>query len=212
MPKQLLLVEGHEDVEFLKGLRRCLSFPNTIEIKDCGSVSQQRDDLVETLALATRIIGQYTSIGVISDADQYIDRRWQSLSDVVKKYGYEPPLKPVELGTILNHPHLPRLGIWLWPNNRLTGILEDYVRLLIPTGDHLIDRAFREVSKLMDDFPQGSIRKFSDSDRPKVVLHTWLAWQKEPGTRPGQALINKYLDQDSIDAKELHNWLTKLYT
>lgn len=47
--------------------------------------------------------------------------------------------------------------------------------------------------------------------RPKAVIHTWLAWQEEPGTALGQAITKRYLDPSRDPAPAFRNWLLELF-
>ena len=42
-------------------------------------------------------------------------------------------------------------------------------------------------------------------------MHTWLAWQSEPGKPYGQAISAKYLNTDLPMAKTFANWLRRTF-
>jgi hypothetical protein len=51
-----------------------------------------------------------------------------------------------------------------------------------------------------------------DRDRTsKANIHTWLAWQEEPGKPMGQAITAKYLNPKSKQAELFVNWLRALF-
>ncbi|MFH1466552.1 MAG: DUF3226 domain-containing protein [Pseudomonadota bacterium] len=54
-------------------------------------------------------------------------------------------------------------------------------------------------------------RCFRDVHEPKAVLHTWLAWQEEPGTPMGLALTRRYLDPCHPRAVAFAAWLRRLF-
>jgi len=54
-------------------------------------------------------------------------------------------------------------------------------------------------------------RRFSDLAKPKAVIHTWLAWQEEPGKPLGTAITAKYLDAGVPEVNDFINWLRQLF-
>ena len=74
-------------------------------------------------------------VGVVVDADERIDARWRSVHDIFVTAGYENvPEVPFPDGTILEAPGstlLPHAGVWLMPDNRTNGILEDFHSFLV---------------------------------------------------------------------------------
>ncbi len=45
----------------------------------------------------------------------------------------------------------------------------------------------------------------------KALLHTWLAWQAEPGKPIGQAITANYLDANAMPAQQLMKWIRHLF-
>lgn len=76
----------------------------------------------------------------MADADRDLGARWQAIRDRLNSCGYEniPQIPPPE-GWVFpsTNPFLPRVGIWLMPDNQLPGILENFVAQLIPPEDAL---------------------------------------------------------------------------
>jgi len=54
-------------------------------------------------------------------------------------------------------------------------------------------------------------RRFSQLAQPKALIHTWLAWQEEPGKPLGTAITARYLDPDVAQVDVLVSWLNRLY-
>lgn len=54
-------------------------------------------------------------------------------------------------------------------------------------------------------------RKFRLSYTSKALLHTWLAWQEEPGGPMGQAITKRYLNANAPYAQELMSWIRQLF-
>lgn len=145
------------------------------------------------------------TLGVMVDADTSATRRWHSLREALIEAGCEDlPEQPVSGGLILEG--RPRLGIWLMPDNLAGGMIEDFLRDLIEAGDPLLPRAQAAVGNIpMDE------RRFSPAVLSKAELHTWLAWQAEPGSSLGLAITRKYLDLDRGQGGAFVRWLTGLF-
>jgi hypothetical protein len=119
------------------------------------------------------------------------------------------PETPEANGTIIDPPagaFLPRVGIWIMPDNQARGILEDYLCFLVPAGSRLFDHVIASVSSI-----PASERRFSELTNPKAVIHTWLAWQEEPGKPLGTAITARYLDPHVAQVDVLVSWLTRLF-
>ncbi|MEX1363933.1 MAG: DUF3226 domain-containing protein [Nannocystaceae bacterium] len=57
----------------------------------------------------------------------------------------------------------------------------------------------------------GVYRRFVDAHRSKAVVHTWLAWQRDPGTPLGHATTMRYLDPSRTPAPQFRTWLVDLF-
>ena len=97
------------------------------------------------------------------------------------------------------------VGVWIIPNNVLTGALEAFLRLLVPDTDQNWSYAETCVAGI----PQKP--KTSQNWINKATLHTWLAWQVYPGKEPEQAFIRHYLDPKAETAQALMDWLERLF-
>ena len=92
------------------------------------------------------------------------------------------------------------------PNNQLPGMLEDFVQMLVPDKDKLWQHAVVSVEQIpVED------RLFPAQHEIKAKIHTWLAWQNQPGTPMGQAITNRYLSADTPQALLLIDWLRRLF-
>jgi hypothetical protein len=98
------------------------------------------------------------------------------------------------------------VGIWLMPDNQFPGMLEDFVSFLIPQSDAL----WQKVDNCLNQIPEKE-RRFSLDHRIKAQLHTWLAWQKEPGKPLGTAITARYLDAEAAHAQQLIAWIRRLF-
>ena len=90
------------------------------------------------------------------------------------------------------------------PNNKARGTLENLLQFLIPQPDAL----FNHVTASVDSIPK---KLFKDKDRLKAVIHTWLAWQEDPGKPYGTAITARFLDPYVPQADGLVMWLKRLF-
>jgi len=116
------------------------------------------------------------------------------------------PERPHPEETIISEEGKPRVGLWIMPDNRVSGAIEHFVRLLVPKDDVLWERAGR----CLDAIPQGH-RRFPESHCTKAHVHTWLAWQESPGTPLGLAVTKKYFDAEAEHARLLIAWIRRLF-
>ena len=93
------------------------------------------------------------------------------------------------------------------PDNHLPGEMEDFVRMLIPADDNLVDEADGILSRIKEK----GIQRYAHTDRSKAFIHTWLAWQKTPGKPMGTAITAKFLDSSATLANSFVEWLRRLF-
>ena len=92
------------------------------------------------------------------------------------------------------------------PNNQFPGMLEDFIQFLVPAGDPLWARA----ADCLERIPEQD-QRFPKEHQGKAHIHTWLAWQEEPGTPLGLAITKRYLDADAPHAQQLMGWIRRLF-
>lgn len=196
-----LLVEGQDD----KGV--CAAFLAHAALKSVW-VEEKRgyETLRSSLAAEIKAPGR-SHLGVVVDADDNVAGRWASLRDVVGPLGYHLPRAPQAGGVTVEAENLPRLGFWIMPDNHSTGMVEDFISALIPGDDPLMAHAVSAVDGILDEQ-----RKFKPTYLRKAEVHTWLAWQEEPGRPMGQAIAKVYVDAAGDKAAPFLNWLKALYS
>ena len=100
-----------------------------------------------------------------------------------------------------------KVGIWLMPDNQNKGELEDFLCKLVPKSDKCwpySDEATKQAKKI------GA--KFTDKEFFKAKIHTWLAWQENPGLPFGTAITAKYFGVDSPEALMFVQWFKQLFS
>jgi hypothetical protein len=203
--KKILLVEGNDDEHVFKAIFGQHHLAYLDEIKEHGGYT----NLIEALPLRL-IESDVLALGVVCDADTEPANRWTSIRNRLEMAGYvNVPQNPDPRGLVIVPPEnsvLPRFGIWIMPDNQVPGILEQFLEFLVPVGDKLF--AYTELC--IRNIPEGS-RLFRDVDLPKAKIHTWLAWQKEPGKPLGQSITKRVLRADSDSCRKVVDWLRRLY-
>lgn len=203
--KKVLLVEGMDDEHVLKHICGNRGLGSLDEIAPQKSVEQ----LLENFPVRLKE-SDVDRLGLVLDADTDIHGRWHAVRNRLSRAGYvEIPETPCIGGTILTPPPntlLPRFGVWLMPNNTTPGILEDFLAFLIPEGSFLLQHVKSSVAAI----PEAE-RRFARLVEPKVIIHTWLAWQEEPGKPLGTAITARFLDPNVQQVDVLVKWLRALY-
>lgn len=205
--KKVLWVEGKDDKHVLMHLssnRGGPHFDDVIPFEGCTN-------LVDSLHVRLKAaIGDDIIAGIIIDADMDIAARWQSLRAQLFRTGYQTvPDNPSSNGTIIDPPEgafLPRVGVWMMPDNQTGGILEDFLKFLVPAGSRLFDHVTSSIAAIPEDE-----RRFTQLAESKAIIHTWLAWQEDPGKPLGTAITMRYLDANAAQVDVLISWMNRLF-
>jgi len=203
--KRVLMVEGSDDEHVVKHLCGVRQLGLIDKIYDCKG----KDPLLNAIAVHLKET-DIVALGILLDADTDLHARWQAVAQRLQGAGYSRlPATPATDGTVIDAAAdtlLPRVGVWLMPDNRVPGILEDFLRFLVPASDPL----FAHVEQSVDSISAGLCR-FDTLKKPKAKIHTWLAWQEEPGKPLGQAITARYLDPNLPAADLFAQWLQRTF-
>jgi hypothetical protein len=197
-----LLVEGPDDKHVMWALLGAHQVAPSFVVEDLGGVER----LLESVRV--RLVARSDDrLGIIVDADEQLEGRWQSLRDTVGRvHPGVMPERPDPNGTVVPLPGGRRLGVWLMPDNRLCGALEDFAALLVPAGDVTWTAALTFVDGL-----RGPSLRFPEPRRAKARLHAWLAVQPEPGRPIGQAITARSLQATASAAGPLIAWIRRVF-
>jgi hypothetical protein len=203
--KTVLMVEGNDDKHVIMHICGAHALGEIDEIRPYFG----KDPLIEGVSVALKE-SDLMALGIVLDADTDISARWDSVRNRLIHSGYDGVPQGMDPeGLTLLPPEgtlLPRVGVWLMPDNKVPGILEDFLSFLIPAGDPL----FLHMNNCVDGIPRELI-KFSTEKKPKALIHSWLAVQEEPGRPMGQAISAKYLDPNLDYAIPFVDWLRRLF-
>lgn len=202
-----LLVEGKDDLYVVASIRNQHQLVDNFEIIDCRGVDKIPDQLIARIKLQRP---QISTIGIVLDADSDLQARWSSIRNILQAENYIVSASPGVDGTIIaGIGRNPTIGIWLMPDNLESGMLEDFVPYLIPENDLLRSFADQTLTRIE---AETIMNRYDPAvHRAKAFIHTWLAWQKDPGTPMGLALTKTYLDHNTALCLRFVNWLNRLF-
>lgn len=202
-----LLVEGVNDKHVIYALAEKYHLVENFDVIDCGSV----ENVYRQMDLRLRNPTSLKALGIIVDADYDASERFC-------KFIHQLPLNCYDTegvcfsktGTIIR-PHndsFPIVGIWVMPNNLSEGMIEDFMMSLTAEGDmQLLGKA----DTVLDELKAKGLQRFKDVHRSKAKIHTYLAWQEQPGLPLGVSIKAKAFDSDAKLAHDVTDWLKTLF-
>lgn len=205
---KILLVEGTGDEGVIKEILHAwgVSCPYIVA---CGS-----DDLVfKALKMYLSNPGPYKTIGVIVDADIHPQGRLQRFAQVLnasKRYTLDEKTPLLAEGLITDGAVVDaaRVGLWVMPDNQGHGMLEDF---LSGMANAVHPELLAESEHAISSVENLGIQQYTPRHRPKAKIHTYLAWQEEPGRTLPQAIQKHYLDVSSENARPFVEWVRRLF-
>lgn len=200
---KVLLVEGPEDCYIInKFCKNNTIKENSFDFCKCGNDSQVLEKLGAILKESYSSMVEV--VGVILDADNDIQERYNQIKLKLNKYKTLPKTLPKD-GLVITETDLPKLGIWIMPNNQDNGALEEfYLELATNIDTDFIDKVITEAETK-------GLTSFKSQHRNKAIMHTYFAWQDKPNA-PLYSAVNKIaLNNNHEIAKNFKNWLEKLF-
>ena len=148
-------------------------------------------------------------VGIVIDADSDLQARWQSVKSILERAGYEDlDKKPNPDGTIIIQADKMIFGVWIMPDNKIeSGYLETFLTHLVPKKN----KSWEQAKNCVDALEDKPFIKQNVDHTTKAEIHTFLAWQEEPGKPFGQAITAKYLQADNPNCKKFIEWLNRLF-
>lgn len=199
--KSVLLLEGNDDCNIIDKFYKDNKININFGFCNCGSDFKVLNKLDSLL----RKDGAPEVIGVILDADTDTDKRFQNVKDIVKDF-YKLPNSMPKDGLVHKENGVPKLGIWIMPNNKDNGALEEFY-LTLATD---IDTGF--IDGVIQQAENKNLTSFKPQHRNKAIMHTYFAWQDSPNS-PLHKSINKIaLNNDAEVAQKFKSWLERLFS
>lgn len=149
------------------------------------------------------------NLGVIIDANEagYLNRLDSVLSQIAENIEIDSAIREDSgSGKIIKTEQIT-IGIWIMPDNQNNGYLEHFLASLISSSDSILPFAGQQIEALK----QSKLQLFSEAKKQKALLHTWLAWQKEPGKPFGQAVDAGYFDVNAAPLLQFEEWFKNTF-
>lgn len=196
----LLIVEGVDDEKVIGALFKAHAITNW-EIRASKGIER----MIATLETQLKSF-DHSLFGIVVDADQDQQGRWQSVRSVLEKFGcLDLPKTASPAGTIAKKPDGTKVGVWIMPDNTTPGMLEDFLHRLGPPEDPL----WGHVNTFIDTIPPQHA-KCPPHRITKARVHAWLSVQEEPGKPLGVAITARYLDATSPATEPFLQWIRNL--
>lgn len=197
-----LLVEGNDDKHVIWALCKQFNVNETFDVIDCEGIDNLFDQIPVRLKQP-----KIETIGIIIDADSDLQLRWNNLKHLLTAQGFVLPEVLPKSGLIHNELNRISIGIWIMPNNNLDGMLEDFIKFLVPPNDTL----FPIINENLNEIERKQLNKYKPIHKSKAIIHSWLSVQEEPGTPMGLSITKRYLTTDDNTCKKLIDWLNDLF-
>jgi hypothetical protein len=222
-PIQRLLVEGDNDIHVITNLLMAMrhhpfkGYADPDIYKKDFVISAGGKKKAKELLPSVLDIPDLQHLGIILDADDSTENTWISLRNILKNNGFEENDLPKTLsprGVLIQQKGKPIVGIWIMPDNLMPihkgelAYLEHFYEQIIRPEDKFLAKANSVINDIMTD----KDCPFAIKDSQKAKIHTWLAWQSEPGKSMGVSLKKKSsFDLQSTAVLNFISWLESVF-
>ncbi len=152
--------------------------------------------------------GRLKSLGVILDADDSAASTWDAVRNRCESFIPELPKVLDGKGLITAKRDKIRFGVWIMPDNRSTGMLETFLRVLVKPDQ---ERFWAHAANATAAAKKAGAPFRDPAHRDKANIHTFLAWQDPPGLQLHESIRDKVLDPTSAFAGPFVAWFRKLF-
>ena len=171
LKSKVLLVEGDSDKHVIWHIRA--KNPSLPEF--CIEPKGRLHTVLSGISPEIKVHGREV-VGIMVDADDHLQNRWDEVAVELSKANIVVPSQPLSKGTIIpGNRNLPRVGVWLMPDNLQAGELEDFIRTMVPSRDSVWPKSENYV----DSIPSRD-RKFAPGKIKRAQLYAWLATREQP--------------------------------
>lgn len=214
---QQLLVEGQDAQHVVWHLCEQHRLPERFDVTLPGTEDEQGgiQPLLDDIPVRLRLSSLRT-LGIMIDADSSAEARWRSVRDALPEpLRIATPVTMIMNGWVaepIDFYGVPiRIGIWLMPGgDEREGMLEDFALRLIAADDLLLPKAVSILNEV-EQVEAAISQRYATTHRAKALIHTWLAWQRNPGRPMGTAIRAGYLRYDAPPALAFVAWLRRLF-
>lgn len=126
------MVEGPDDLHVVLHLCIITQMSPTFYINDKGGDAPLLDSITGEVN-----VGGREALGIVIDADENPSDRWADVAKRLEAAGITGvPAGPEPGGVCIEgSARLPRVGVWVMPDNGSLGELEDFVSRMVPDDD-----------------------------------------------------------------------------
>lgn len=201
----VLLVEGENDKHVVSHICERNGRVSEFEIKNMAGI----DNVLKAIPLEVKS-GKRKVIGILVDADNDAECCWYAVAQALEKADLQGKVElPERLdpeGTIIYENYragVPRIGIWIMPNNKASGELENFIAAMMPPNDPIwpLSKGYIESIPI-------NCRKFDNA--LKAQVYAWLATRKKPSLM-GLAIKEEELDIEGEICGKFIAWISKLF-
>ena len=218
----LLLVEGSNDKSFFEKVCKKYNINTNIQVStpvDWVPSNQggfnSKQGVINSLDVFLPMLEDEESsikkIAIVIDSDINGDNNGgfissiQQIKNKASEYNYANRHTYKNGGVEIPHndPQMSSLGIWIMPNNKDDGTIENWIKdKIINTEQEAFSHACSVVSELKN-------KKFTTNSIIKAEIATWLAWQNQPGRTIAYTLKEgeELIDINNDDFKIFIKWL-----
>ena len=200
---RLLIVEGPDDKHVVGHIWTRNREDMPFDIQEKGGFNEVLKSIRSEVRRPRR-----QALGIMVDADTDLSARWQAVSDRLRGVGVNVPDSPDPSGTVIDgasNMGIPRIGIWIMPDNASEGEIEDFVVQMIPE----MDSVWPLAQGYIDSIPLAD-RKFTETKTLRAQLHAWLAARENP-RQMGLAIRSRDLIVSDVLCEKFFAWLTRLF-
>lgn len=223
-PSHVLLVEGEGDRGFFEQVCKSLALNPAIKVappKDYQADYEERLrnskqgvlNLLEDLLSELLDEGAPTQrLAIIVDADYEneqglgYNKTIQQVSKLAADYDFSLAENQTNGLCFKHNDGLAEFSLWVMPNNRTDGMLEDFIKTCVTPGEQSL---FGYAVQIVQNVPNP---KFKPHHYSKAEVATWLAWQKPPGHGLYYAVCDNLLDPNHALFQEMELWLKNIFT
>lgn len=190
-----MFAEGEVDGYFIHSLLKAYNLQLGITVEPKGGIDNLRVSLAKSKFQDRLRKGEIKRFGIVADADSPaqdsagFDNRWsQLLQDLTPTMNYlgiaTPTTQSFGAGEVFsNVDDSLRIGLWLMPNHKEDGYLEDFVLACTkwdspllsnpPNDQHTLKNYADDCWQALD---QRKLKLFANYHHSKASAYTWLAW------------------------------------
>jgi len=216
--QRILLVEGKSDEAFYREV--CKGKALNIDVKvapprDLGGAANNKEGVFNFLPtlLSQLADGRLERLAIVVDADYQAEhglgyqRTLERVRHIVSDYRFVPANRPNIAGSLFrSEDGLHDLGLWVMPDNRADGMLENWIKSGIAETENALMRLAENATGALEQ------PKFKPIHREKADVATWLAWQAAPGRGAEYIIQAGLLDLQSVQFTQFAAWLSHIFS